>query len=93
MEFVATSFLFSSFLISFIALIPKGVAAFDNPRAFAVILSAMFEKAGEFFGSSLKINFKIGDINFEIKLINPDFCAIFASPNQKAIMPIKPIET
>ena len=53
----------------------------------------MFENAGEFFGSSLKINFKIGDINFEIKLISPDFCAIFAMPSQKAIIPIKPIET
>ena len=57
------SYLFDSSFKSFIALIPKGVAAFDNPRALAEILSAIFEKAGEFFGSSLKIILKTGDTN------------------------------
>lgn len=83
---------FASFFKSFIALIPNGVAAFESPKALAETFNAIFEKAGESGGNFGKISFKKGDTILEKILINPAFCAIFKSPSQKAIIPIKEIE-
>ncbi len=87
MFFEAESFLPSSFLSSFIASIPSGVAAFPRPKIFAVILSVIAEKAAEVLFNPLKMSPSRGERKDEILSVSPDFFATFIIPPQNAIIP------
>lgn len=90
-EFVALVFLSFSFWSSSIALMPKGVAAFDSPSILEAIFMTIALIAGCLEGRSGKKTLITGVISFPIILVRPDFSAIFIMPHQRQITPISPI--
>ena len=77
-------FSFESF---FIASIPIGVAAFDKPNKFDVILRQIGSIASLFLFNPLNIRQSIGVKSFEQVFDKPDFSAIFINPFHKQNVP------
>ena len=84
---MAAFFMPSSFLSSFIASIPSGVAAFPSPKILAVIFSVIAENAAEVLFMPLKTSPRTGESMEEILSVSPDFLAMFIIPPQKAMIP------
>lgn len=82
----ASGFKLRSFNL-FIAARPSGVAAFERPKRFAVILMAIALFASHPSGSEGNKKLVIGERSFSIFLVIPDFCAISNNPVHRHIMP------
>ena len=76
-----------SFASFFIASMPIGVAAFDNPNKFDVILRLIGKIASLFLFNPLKILQRMGAVIFANVCDNPDFSAIFIKPFHKQNVP------
>ncbi len=69
---------------SFMALIPRGVAAFPRPSILAMMFMVMAPMAELFAGTPGNKNFRTGAIFPEMAFTRPDFSATFISPSQRA---------
>src|SRR5439155_3452273 len=76
---------------SSIALIPNGVAALPRPSMLAAMLSSIAEMGGWPSGTPGKSGRKIGRTARASLSTSPAFSAIFKSPSQSAMTPIRPM--
>ena len=91
MSFEAVSLFPFALLISCMALIPIGVAAFPSPSILALILAATSSVAMSFRQVSGKMNFKMGDMIFATIRQTPMSSSTRMTPLQSPITPTSAI--